>query len=134
MTLALYDPQAEEGVAACAAHSRTAALACTDRLRREHFHDPRCWAVVEAGIEVPNERPEGVADGLGWWREWMVADRANVPRPVVERWCSKAPAAFDASARLADRVVAAAARRAEVAELLERLEGYGVAVEWEVAA
>lgn len=132
----LYDPAAEQAVAAAAAHSRTAALACTDRLRREVFHDPRAWAVIEAALEVSDD---AASDRTGhpepeWWREDLVADRAGVPPLVLRGWCRQAPAAWDAAGRLADRVVAAHEARQRAHLLLAELEMLGFGIEWKEPA
>lgn len=126
----LYDPHAEQTVAACAAFSRTAALACTDRLRAEHFHDPRCWWVVQASLEVPNTCPEGVDPRDGWWREHLIAVAANVWPAVLIDWCQHAPCAWDAAAVLADRVIAAHQARQRAQALVDELEELGIGVRW----
>ena len=129
----IFDTDAEETVAGCAAFSEVAARAFTDRLLPEHFRDPRCWAVVAASLEVPNDRPAEVDAAGGWWREHRIADTAHIPRPVLEDWCQQAPLAYDATARYADRVIAAYGRRQRVAVLLEELAEHGVRIEWEAA-
>ncbi len=131
----IYDPEAEQAIAGCAAFSSKAALASTDRLDAESFHDPRCWAVVAASLEVPNAWPIGMRVPIQpWWREHLVADAANVPRPVLEDWCRHAPCAWDASARFADRVHAAHQRRLHAARLLVDLEELGIGIEWQAVA
>lgn len=135
-----YDFAAEQAVAAAAAQSRIAALACTDRLRREHFHDPRAWAVIDAALEVPDVRSDATSDDImhspepEWWREDTVADRAGVPPLVLRAWCRQAPAAWDASGRLADRVVAAYEARQRAHQLLAELEMLGFGIEWKEPA
>lgn len=131
---ALYDPEAEQTVAACAAFSSVAALACTDRLKAEHFHDPRAWWVIEASLTIPDTRPEGVDPREGWWREHAVAVAANVWPAVVQDWCQHAPMAWDADGRMADRVLAAHEHRREAARLLAQLEALGIPFEWKAAS
>lgn len=131
---ALYDPEAEQTVAACAAFSSTAALACTDRLTAECFHDPRAWWVIEASLTVPDTRPEHAVAREGWWREHAVALAANVWPAVLEEWCRNAPLAWDADGRMADRVLAAHRHREHARHLLEELEAIGVGVEWKAAS
>lgn len=128
--MTLYDEIAERTVAACAALSTTAALAATDRLRPEHFHDPRCWAVIEASISVPNERPDGVDPDEGWWREHAVADAAGIYRAQLEEWCRHAVMAWDIDGRMADRVLAAAERRHAADVHVAALEELGITVRW----
>lgn len=140
MAATVYDHQAEQAIAAAAAFSQTAALACTDRLRREHFADPRCWQIIEAALAVPDPKDDApVSSQLDheseaeWWREDEIARQAGVPPLVLRGWCQEAPAAWDASGRLADRVVAAAANRARAHQLLQELEVLGFEIEWEAA-
>jgi hypothetical protein len=129
----LYDPQAEQTIAACAAHNSTAALACTDRLRAEHFHDPRCWWIVQASLTVPDELPDGADPRDGWWREHTVAMAANVWPAVLQEWCQQARHAWDIDGRVADRVIAAHQARQHAQRLLDELEDLGVGVEWKAA-
>lgn len=132
--MVLYDPEAEQTVAACAAFSSTAALACTDRLTAEHFHDPRCWWIIAASLEVPDTRPSAVDPGDEWWREHLIAEAANVWPAKLQEWCQQAPCAWDAGATFADRVLAAYEARQRAAALVVALEELGIGVEWEVAA
>ncbi len=130
----LYDPQAEETVAACAAFSRRGATLAAGRLGAQHFHDPRCWAIVAASVDVPDACPPGVDEAEGWWRETTVAETANVWPDTLRDWCRRAPCAWDSAGTFADRVIAAHERRQEANRLLVELAALGIAVTPEVEA
>ncbi len=129
----LYDPQAEETVAACAAFSRRGATLAAGRLDAQHFHDPRCWAIVAASAGVPDACPPGVDDAEGWWRENTVAQAANVWPAVLRDWSRRAPCAWDTAGTFADRVVAAHGRRQKADWHLVGLADLGVDIIPEIA-
>ncbi len=122
----IYDPAAEQAIATCAAFSSTAAHDAASRLDAEHFHDPRCWAVIAASLTVGDTCRVGDDP---WGRENAIADAANVHRATLADWCQHAPCAFDTAGLLADRVLAAHARRQRVQALLDELELLGLGVE-----
>lgn len=106
---------AEEVIAGVAAISYTGALAATDRLRPEHFYDPRCARVLEVGARTPDtasfeDRIDLVATEAGVWPAWL--------RSIVAR----CPVQWDVSGRWADRVLAEHDRRQRIRAAWELLQ------------
>lgn len=122
------DDHAEQSLAAMAGGSLHAARLAAGRLDAGDFHDPRCWAVIQAGTQLPM-RPAGV-DETSRWREHAAADLANIDTGTIEAWALHAPVMWDTNGAIARRVQAAAAARRRITELLGELEDLGVAAAW----
>lgn len=129
-TSPVHDPEAEQGVAACAALARHAADTIAAALDPTDFYDPRCAAVVHAATTIQATAPEGEDDM--WWREHAVAHAAGIDPTLLEQWAREAPVAHDTSGALTRRVKAMAARRARIHQLLAELDELGIHSRWDL--
>lgn len=114
MTERIHDHEAEQTMAAIAAISIHGATLAASRLTALDFFDPRCWAVVDAGLHIDAQL--GLEDRIA-----AAAKVANVWPTTLEEWVCAAPLQWDSTGTIAARVKAAADARRRAIELVDEL-------------
>lgn len=109
----LHDAAAERALAGVAALSQTGAVNASEIVG--DLYDPTIARTITTATDVDNKL--GIEARID-----LIADLADVPRPVLCEWVSAAPTMWDLSGSLRARVRDAAARRRRVESLLADLE------------